>query len=42
MTVAMTIYVLLWPVIVAGVLFVIARSFLQELLRAKKAGRRII
>ncbi|WP_234946175.1 putative transporter small subunit [Agrococcus sp. Marseille-P2731] len=42
MTVALTIYVLMWPVVVAGVLFVIARSFFRELREAKREGRPII
>jgi len=42
MTIALTIYFLVWPVIVAGVLFVIARGFLRELRQAKREGRPII
>ncbi|WP_413318808.1 putative transporter small subunit [Agrococcus sp. 1P02AA] len=42
MTIALTIYVLLWPVIVAGVLTVITRSFVRELRAAKREGRPII
>lgn len=42
MTIALTIYVLIWPVIVAGVLFGISRSFVRELREAKREGRPII
>ncbi|SFS14216.1 hypothetical protein SAMN04487783_1794 [Agrococcus baldri] len=42
MTIALTIYFLVWPVIVAGVLFVIARGFFRELRAAKREGRPII
>lgn len=42
MTIALTIYMLVWPVIVAGVLFVIARGFFRELRQAKREGRPII
>lgn len=42
MTIALTIYFLVWPVIVAGVLFTICRSFFLELRQAKREGRPII
>ncbi len=42
MTIALTIYFLVWPVIVAGVLFVIGRGFIRELRQAKREGRPII
>lgn len=42
MTIGLTIYLLMWPVIVAGVLFTISRNFLRELLEARKEGRPII
>ena len=42
MTIALTIYFLAWPVIVAGVLLVICRGFLRELRLAKREGRPII
>ena len=41
-TTLLTLYVLIWPVIVAGVLAVIVRSFLQEWREARRAGRDII
>lgn len=41
-TLALTAYVLVWPVIVAGTLFVIVRAFRRELRKAKAEGRRII
>jgi hypothetical protein len=42
MTIALTIYVLMWPVIVASVLFVIVRGFSREMRAAKREGRPII
>ncbi|WP_228813948.1 MULTISPECIES: putative transporter small subunit [Nocardia] len=42
MTALLTLYVLIWPLIVAGVLFVIVRAFLRELREAKSEGRDII
>ena len=42
MTVLLTIYVLIWPLIVVGVLFVIIRAFVRELRTAKAEGRSII
>lgn len=41
-TIALTAYVLVWPLIVAGVLFVICRSFFRELREAKRQGKSII
>ncbi len=41
-TILLTLYVLMWPVIVAGVLFVIVRAFIRELLEARREGRSII
>lgn len=38
----MTLYVLMWPVIVAGVLYVITRSFFKELKEARDRGEPII
>lgn len=42
MTFLLTVYVLVWPVAVAGVLFVISRAFYRELRQAKAEGRSII
>jgi hypothetical protein len=42
MTVMLTAYVLMWPLIVAVVLFFIARGFLRDVSDSKKAGRPII
>ena len=42
MTFRLTLYVLVWPVIVAGVLFVIGRAFYREVRAAKAEGRTII
>ncbi|MEW1980662.1 putative transporter small subunit [Citricoccus sp. NPDC079358] len=41
-TVLLTVYVLMWPVIVAFVLFFIARGFFRDVSESKKAGRPII
>lgn len=41
-TLLLTAYVLVWPVIVAGTLFVIVRAFARELRKAKAEGRRLI
>lgn len=38
----LTTYVLVWPVIVAAVLFVIARAFFREWRDARRAGRPMI
>ena len=42
MTFLLTLYVLIWPVVVAGVLFVISRAFVRELRAAKAEGRSVI
>ncbi|CAM3466018.1 putative transporter small subunit [Isoptericola cucumis] len=42
MTFLLTLYVLIWPVVVAGVLFVISRAFFRELRAAKAEGRSVI
>ncbi|MGW9627649.1 putative transporter small subunit [Microbacterium sp. NPDC055521] len=41
-TIALTGYVLMWPVVVAGVLTVIVRAFAKEAKKAKAEGRSII
>lgn len=41
-TVLLTIYVLMWPAIVAGVLFVITRGFIKEWLVARREGRSLV
>jgi len=38
----LTIYVLMWPVIVAGVLFVLVRGFVREWAESKRDGEAII
>lgn len=38
----LTLYVLMWPVIVAGVLFVLGRAFIKEILEARREGRPLI
>ncbi|SEE92463.1 putative transporter small subunit [Ruania alba] len=40
--VILTLYVLVWPVIVAGTLFVIVRSFTKEARAAKRESRTMI
>ncbi|MFJ2765710.1 putative transporter small subunit [Streptomyces prasinus] len=42
MSVALSVYVLMWPVVVAVVLFVISRGFLHEWLEARRDGRDMI
>lgn len=41
-TFLLTTYVLMWPVLVAIVLFVISRAFLREWTESRREGRRII
>ncbi|WP_233912166.1 putative transporter small subunit [Arthrobacter polaris] len=38
----MTLYILIWPVIVAAVLYVLGRAFWQEFRDAKREGRPLI
>jgi len=42
MTLALTLYVLVWPMIVAGTLVVLIRAFLKDAREAKKNGEQII
>lgn len=42
MTVLLTLYVLIWPVIVLGVLLKIATAFFGEVREARKEGRPVI
>lgn len=41
-TVMLTVYVLIWPVIVAGTLTVIVRAFFRDWITARREGRSII
>lgn len=41
-TIALTAYVLVWPIIVAGTLIVIIRAFVKDAREAKAEGRSII
>lgn len=41
-TIALTAYVLVWPVVVIGTLTVIIRAFAKDARRAKREGRQII
>lgn len=38
----LTLYVLIWPVIVTAVLLVIGRAFLTEWVQARRKGRDVI
>lgn len=38
----LTVYILMWPAIVAGVLFVISRGFLREWAAARREGRDLV
>lgn len=42
MTVLLTAYVLMWPVLVLGVLIAIARGFAKDVAEARKEGRPVI
>ncbi|WP_258308787.1 MULTISPECIES: putative transporter small subunit [unclassified Streptomyces] len=42
MTAALSVYVLMWPVIVAVILFVISRGFFREWADARRNGRDMI
>jgi len=42
MTLALTLYVLVWPVIVAGTLAVLIRAFVKDAREARKKGQQII
>ncbi|WP_028281171.1 putative transporter small subunit [Arthrobacter sp. H5] len=41
-TILLTVYVLIWLVIVAGVLWTVCRGFLKYWAESRKAGRSII
>lgn len=41
-TAALTVYVLMWPVLVAVVLFVISRGFFREWAQSRRDGRDLI
>jgi hypothetical protein len=38
----LTIYMLVWPVVVGGTLYVIARAFFREWIECRREGRSII
>ncbi len=40
--VLLTVYLLIWPVLVAGVLYVLASNFLREWREARKEGRPLV
>lgn len=42
MTIGLTIYMLMWPVIVAVTMFVIARGFFKDWREARREGRPLI
>ncbi|HIY66638.1 MAG TPA: putative transporter small subunit [Candidatus Agrococcus pullicola] len=41
-TIALTAYVLMWPVLVAGVIGVIARGFFRDWRQSRKDGKPLI
>jgi hypothetical protein len=41
-TIALTVYVLIWPVLVAGVLFVLSRGFVKEWLESRRNGEDLV
>ena len=41
-TIALTVYVLVWPIIVVGTLSVIVRAFIKDAREAKREGRPLI
>lgn len=41
-TLALSVYVLMWPALVAAVLFVICRGFIREMVEARRNGQRMI
>lgn len=41
-TVALTLYVLIWPALVAVVLFVLGRGFVREWLEARRNGEDLV
>lgn len=41
-TFLLTVYVLIWPVIVGGVLWTVCKGFYKDWSEARKAGRTII
>lgn len=41
-TLALTVYVLIWPVLVAGVLAALCRAFFKEWLQARRDGEDLI
>ena len=41
-TAALTAYILVWPIVVAGVLFVICRAFIREWAAARRDGQPLI
>lgn len=38
----LTVYVLMWPAIVAVVMFVIGRAFIREWIQARREGRTLV
>ena len=41
-TILVTAYILVWPIVVAGVLVVILASFLRELATARRDGKGVV
>ncbi|MGW5972238.1 putative transporter small subunit [Streptomyces sp. NPDC055186] len=42
MTAALSVYVLMWPVVVAATLFVISRGFFREWAEARRNGHDLV
>ena len=42
MTIGLTVYLLMWPVLVGSIMIVIARGFFKEWAEARREGRMII
>lgn len=41
-TIALTVYMLVWPVVVACVMYVIGRAFIKEAIDARKRGEPMV
>lgn len=41
-TAVLTVYVLIWPVLVAATLFVITRGVIREWVTARKSGKTVV
>lgn len=41
-SIALTAYVLIWPVAVAGILFVLTKAFFKDWIEARREGRSLV